>query len=289
MDIVYTRNSKELAKAVAKELNVSAIQTNVMVFHNKELSVSLEKSFGQVMLVTSTVTNDDWIELFLTLDAMKNASNILLCMPYMGYSRQDRPSKNESFGAGLFPLLLESMGNISGCIVLDNHCEPMMRIPVYHMSAKKIFEADIIAKYKAEQMTIVSPDIGGAYRADAYARSLGCDFVVCNKARNVFGDLKKVDCLGKVEGKMCIVIDDMIDSGATLRHASEALYRTGCRCVIAYVSHGVLSAGSLEKFEQSDISEIVITDSIEISGTLPKKFRKLSIASLIAEEIRYII
>ncbi|MDR3155679.1 MAG: ribose-phosphate diphosphokinase [Holosporaceae bacterium] len=289
MDIVYTRNSKELAKAIAKDLNITAVPAGVRVFHNKELYVSLEKSFGHVMVVGSTVTSDDWIELFLLLDAMKNASSIILCLPYLGYSRQDRQNRNESFGAGLFPKLLESAGNISGCIVLDNHCEPPMHTPVYHISAQKIFEADIITKYGAEQIIVVSPDLGGAYRADAYARSIGCNFAICNKARSIFGDLKKVDYFGKVDNRICIVIDDMIDSGATLCHAADAMHRAGSKFVIAYVSHGILSDGAVEKLEKSDISEIIISDSIEISRQLPEKFRKLSIASLIAEEVRYIM
>jgi ribose-phosphate pyrophosphokinase len=269
-------------------MTLAATAANVRVFNNKELYVSLQGTYRDVVLVTSTVTNDDWIELFLLLDALKDARSVILCMPYMGYSRQDRQNQNESFAAALFPRLLESM-NVAKCIILDNHSEPMMRIPTYHISARSIFETDIIRKYSGKQMVIVSPDIGGTYRADEYAKSIGCDFAICNKAKNVFGELKKVDQFGDVSNKMCILIDDIIDSGATLCYAAEALHKSGCNGIIAYCSHGIFSDGALEKLEKSHILEIVLTNSVVSASVSSTKLRKLSIASLIAETIRCII
>jgi ribose-phosphate pyrophosphokinase len=246
------------------------------------------KPVYDVVVVASTVTNDDWIELLLLLDALRCAARITLCMPYMGYSRQDKQNENESFGVSMCCRLLESMG-ISECILLDNHSEPLFRIPTYHLSARCVFEASIVSKYVPKQITIVSPDIGGAYRANEYALSIGCDLAICNKTKNVFGQLKKSDVLGNVRDKICILIDDIVDSGATLCHAAEALEQQGCKGVVAYCSHGVLSAGAIDRLGKSIITEIVLTDSIANAETVSAKIRKLSIASLMAETIRSIV
>ncbi|MDR1375523.1 MAG: ribose-phosphate diphosphokinase [Holosporaceae bacterium] len=288
MEIVYTRNSGELAKLLAKDLALSVFPANVRRFSNGEISVSLSKSFGNVMVLSSTVTNEDWLELLLLLDALRDAKNITICMPYMGYSRQDVQNQNESFGARLFPRLLET-ASVAHCIILDNHAEPMMCFPYTHLSANGIFEADIMSKYSMQQIVVVSPDIGGAYRANAVSRSLKCDFAICNKARDVFGELKKTDVVGNVSNKICVLIDDIVDSGATLCHAAGALLEAGSNGVVAYVVHGVLSNGSRERLEKSRIEEIVLTDSICATNVNSSKFRKLSVASLLAETIRYIM
>jgi ribose-phosphate pyrophosphokinase len=288
MEIVYIRSSEELAKSLAKELALSVFPASVRRFSNGEISVSLSKSFCDVVVVSSTVTNDDWIELLLLLDAIRDAKNIILCIPYMGYSRQDVQNQNESLGARLFPILLETT-NVTRCIILDNHGEPMIRIPYTHLNANGIFESDIISKYAAEQIVVVSPDIGGAYRASALSRSLKCGFAICNKVRDVFGELKKTEIIGNVSNKVCVLVDDIVDSGATLCHAAEALLTVGSKGVVAYAVHGVLSDGSRERLEKSRIEEIVLTDSIYCSNATHPKFRKLSVASLLAEAIRDIM
>jgi ribose-phosphate pyrophosphokinase len=288
MEIIHTRNSKELAKSLAKELSFSVFPSNVRRFNNGEISVSVPKHFHDVIVVASTVTNEDWIELFLLLDALRDSENLILCMSYMGYSRQDSQNSNESFGAGLFPSLLESM-NIFRCIILDNHGELHVRIPTIHISPEKIFISDITSKYSSSKIAIVSPDIGGAHRAGSIAKAMGCDFAICNKVRDVFGELKKTDVVGNVEDKICVLIDDIVDSGATLCHASNSLSEHGCRGIVAYCTHGILSKGSVSKLEKSNIAEITLTDSIACVENLSQKFRKLSIASLIAEAIRCIL
>ncbi|GHU16814.1 ribose-phosphate pyrophosphokinase [Alphaproteobacteria bacterium] len=286
--LVYCRSSQDLAKSVAQELAIPAFHSNVKCFNNKELVVSLGKSFREVVVIASTTNHDEWMELFLLLDALRSAKNVVLCLTYMGYSRQDQQEENESFGAGLFSRLLDTM-NISSCIILDNHCEPLLRTPTRHISARRIFEADISKKYKPDYVAVVSPDIGGAYRADLSAKSLGCDFAICNKAKNVFGKLKSMYKLGDVSDKICVLIDDMVDSGSTLCYASDVLMSAGAKDVVAYCTHGVLSDGSIKKLEKSALTEIVLTDSIAHPQPLPEKFRKLSIASLIAEAIRCIL
>ncbi|MDR1361703.1 MAG: ribose-phosphate diphosphokinase [Holosporaceae bacterium] len=288
MEVIYTRNSRDIAKLVAKELAISALPANVRSFGDGEICVSLGKAPREVVVIASTPNNDAWIELFLLLDALKNAKKVILCMTYLGYSRQDKQLENESFGARLFAQLLETM-NLSNCIVIDNHTEPLLRIPTFHLSARQIFEMDIARKYSADQIVAVSPDIGGARRVDAFSRSLKCDFAICNKAKNVFGELKKVDKLGEVSNKICVIIDDMVDSGATLCYAAELLLKSGCKGVVAYCTHGVLANGSVERLEKSSLTEIVLTDSLIHPQPFPAKFRRLSISSLIAEAIRCIM
>jgi ribose-phosphate pyrophosphokinase len=288
MEIVYTKNSKELAKALSKELSFSAFPANVRRFNNGETAVSLPKRFGDVIVLSSVVTNEDWIELFLLLDVLRYAKNVILCMPYAGYSRQDVQIPNESFGSCLFSRLLETM-NISRCIMLDNHSEPFIRIPLIHISADKIFALNIASKHDAKKIIIVSPDIGGAHRANSVAKAVGCDFALCNKVRDVFNKLKRINVIGNVSGKICILIDDITDSGATMCYASDALLKAGGTAVTAYATHAVLSEGSIEKLEKSCIAEITFTDSINIAENLPAKFKKISVASLIAEAIRYIV
>ncbi|MDR1561097.1 MAG: ribose-phosphate diphosphokinase, partial [Holosporaceae bacterium] len=248
----------------------------------------LSKSFQNAIVIASTVVNEDWIELFFLLDALRDAKNVILCVPYIGYSRQDVQNQNESFGSGLFSRFLETM-NVSRCIFLDNHSKPTIRIPYIHLGADEIFKTDITSKYDASKITIVSPDIGGAYRANAISKTLKCDFALCNKAKDVFGELKKIDVVGNVVDKICIVVDDIIDSGATLCYAAEALLQAGCRGVAAYATHGILSKGSIEKLAKSSISEVTLTDSIFNNDIISSKIRKLSISSLIAETIRCIL
>jgi ribose-phosphate pyrophosphokinase len=288
MEIIYTRNSEAIAKLVAKELSSSAFSANVRSFSDGEICVSLGKTFRDVVVIAATPNHDAWIELLLLLDALRNAKRVTLCMTYMGYARQDKQQENESFGAGLFARLLES-ANLSNCFIIDNHGEPLLRVPTFHLSARQIFEIDVARRYSPDQIVVVSPDIGGAHRADAFSRSLKCDFANCNKARNVFGELKKVNRLGNVNNKICILVDDMVDSGATLCYASELLLKSGSNGVVAYCTHGVLSDGSVERLEKSAITEVVLTDSIACPQRLPIKFRKLSISSLIAEAIRCIV
>ena len=136
---------------------------------------------------------------------------------------------------------------------------------------------------------LVSPDLGGVRRAYDLSRSLKCEFIICNKAKTVFGELKRIDPIGSIKDKLCILIDDMIDSGSTICHAAESLIRAGARGVVAYCTHGVLSKGAIERLAASDISEIVLTDTIQKDIVFPSKIRKISIDSLLVDTIRCIV
>ncbi len=288
MEIIYTKNSEKLAKSVAEKLNLSASPTIVKKFCNGEMQVSLQRSFSHVTVIANTLTNEDWFELFLLLDALKNTRIVNLCLTYSGYSRQDKINPNESCGNLLFFEFLETF-NISKFIFLDNHNEPILRSPFQHLSAAPLFIHDIKNKYKMENIVIVSPDLGRAKDAQFVAETLKTDLAVCVKSRNVFNKVNRIKVLGNVENKICVLIDDMIDSGDTLCHASDALLEVKAYKVVAYATHGIFSQGALQSLASSNIAEIVVTDSVCRSDSLSNKFRKLSVVSLLADAIRILI
>ena len=288
MEIIYTRNSEKLAKSIAEKLNLSASSALVKKFHNGEMQVSLQRSFSHVTVIANTLTNEDWFELFLLLDALKNARIINLCLTYSGYSRQDKINPNESCGNMLFFKFLETF-NISKFIFLDNHNEPILESPFQHLSATPLFIQDIKNKYRTDDIVIVSPDLGRAKEAQFVAETLKTDLAICVKSRNVFNKVNRIKVLGNVENKICILIDDMIDSGATLCHASSALLEVKAYKVVAYATHGIFSQGALQSLASSDIAKIVITDSIYCRDNLSDKFEKLSVAELLANTIRVLV
>jgi ribose-phosphate pyrophosphokinase len=285
MEIISTSNSKELAAAISKESEFPVFSANVRRFSSDEIAISVPRYFHDAVVVASTVSGEDWMELFLLLDALRDSKNLVLCLPYVGYARQDVQKQNESFGAGLFFRLLETM-NVSRCIIVDNHGEPSTRIPTLHVSCGKIFAEDIKSRHNPDEIVVVSPDIGGARRANSVARAIGCDFAICHKTRNTSGQLEKIDVLGNVARKRCILIDDIVDTGATLCLAAASLLKAGCASVEAYATHGLLSKEAAARLDRSDIAALTLTDSVYQRENLSKKFKKLSIASLITEAIR---
>ncbi len=288
MEIIYTRNSEKLAKSIAEKLNLSASPSLVKKFNNNEMRVLLGRSFSHVTIVANTSTNEDWFELFLLLDALKNTRIVNLCLTYSGYSRQDKTNPNESCGSTLLFKFLETF-NISKFIFLDNHNEPILRSPFQHLSSLPLFIRDIKSKYKTEDIVIVSPDLGRSKDAQFVAETLKTDMAVCVKFRNIFDKVNRIKVLGNVENKICVLIDDMIDSGATLCHASDALLEVKAYKVVAYATHGIFSQGALQSLASSNIAKIVVTDSVYRGDNLSDKIEKLSVAELLADAIRILI
>lgn len=286
-ELIYTENTSHLAARVSRECMFPLFKNNVRIFSNREMSVSTAKSFRNAVLLASAVNNDDWFELFLLLDALRTAENILLCMPYCGYARQDHRAENESCGAELTLRFLENFSNVRRCIFLDRHREPNIRIPAVNLHAGEIFADDIRVRYSSA--VIVSPDFGGTERAADTAKFLSAPLVICNKYKNLLGIVKKICVIGDVKGKNCVLIDDMADSGATLCAAAGELMLQGASGVSAYVTHGLLSGRAVENIEKSMLKEVVITDSLPCPRDLPEKFRVVSAASLIISAIRGIL
>lgn len=284
VELIYTKNTSHLAARVSRECMMPLYEDNVRVFSNREMSVSVAKNFRNAVLLASVVNNDDWFELFLLLDALRTAGNILLCMPYCGYARQDHHVENESCGAELTLRFLENFSNVRRCIFLDRHREPSINIPMMHLHAGMIFADDIRSRYN--NIAIVSPDFGGTERAADVANFLSAPLVICNKFKSLLGTVKKIDVIGDVKGKNCVLVDDMADSGETLCVAANELMLQGAAGVSAYVTHGLLSGRTVENIEKSPLNEVVFTDSLLYPCDLPEKFRVVSIASLIISAIR---
>lgn len=288
IQIIFTKKCEKLAWTIATHLSISAFQDSVRIFKNAEISVSVPRICRESIVIASTITNNDWIELFLLLNAVRHSERIILCMPFVGYVRQDLVLPNESCGAQVFASLLDST-KISQCITLEQHSVPMTRTPTIDICADDLFLSDIMDQFSTSQIVIVSPDLGGATRASRIAKKLHAGFAVCRKVKTVFGDMKQVDVIGDVQGKICIIVDDIIDSGATMFHAAEALTSAGAAAIVAYAVHGLFSGNAIEKLEGSVIKEIVLTDSVSSGYKLPKKFRELSVGSLLIETIREIL
>lgn len=289
MDIIYTTSAKSLAEKISKNLTLPLYAACVRRFRNGELSVSVPKKIYDAILISSTVTNDDWIELILLLDALKDARRIILCMPFMGYTRQDKYMPGVSFGFQVFSTLIEAQ-NVSHFILLDNHTTPIFKKPTINLSTAALFEAEILRKYPKEEKIIVSPDLGSAKRAERIARALKSELALISKKRDVFGILRESTLIsGEIKDKLCIIIDDMVDSGQTLVFASQKLKEAGAFSISSYASHGLLNERCVDRIKKSDIIELVLTDSINCDSIKCEKIRKLSVASLISEAIKDIL
>lgn len=285
MDIICTQSAEDFSTKLAAFLDLPLFQANVCQFACGEIHVSAPKMFENVVVVASTVTNSDWMELFLLLDALRDARSIALCLTYVGYSRQDKDIRCASRGGRLFLDMLKK-SNVTQCILVDVHNDDGLD-DIVHCSPAEIFALDIAKRFGKSGVVIVSPDAGGEKRARRVAALVGIDCAVGQKQRSDTGT--NVQFSSDVKDKICIVIDDIVDSGATLYSSSTALLREGGSRVIVYATHRVLSGGSVNLLANSHIREINLTDSIGIKQKLPIKFREISIVPLIASAIKCIM
>jgi ribose-phosphate pyrophosphokinase len=260
------------------------------------VSVNIQESVrGQDIFViqpTSNPTNDTLMELLVTLDAVKRASarSVSALIPYYGYGRQDRKtSPRGPISAKLVANLLMVAG-ANRVLTVDWHSaqiQGFFDIPTDNLTLAPLFCQDIQARYGQGAVVVVSPDVGGLVRARVVAEHLGADLAILDKRRTGPGETAVMNLIGDVVGRACIVIDDMVDSASTLCQAAEALVIAGALSVDAYVSHGVLSDGALEKIAKSSLRRLVISDTIQPSPmTLQApKVEILSVAALLGEAI----
>lgn len=285
MDVICTRSAEVFGAKLAEVLNLPLFRADVNLFACGEIQVSVPKMFDKVVVVASTVTNNDWMELFLLLDALRDARSITLCLTYVGYSRQDKEIRCMSRGCRLFLDMLKK-SNVTRSIFIDVHDEDGLE-DIAHCSPAEIFALDITKRFGVNGIVVVSPDAGGEKRARRVAELVGVDCIVGLKRR--FNTDTEVQFSSDVKDKICILIDDIVDSGATLHSSSRALLKAGGSRVVAYATHRVLSGDSVNLLGNSDILEINLTDSIEVKQKLPIKFREISIVPLIASAIKCII
>lgn len=285
MGVICTRSAEVFGAKLAAFLNLPLFRADVHSFACGEIHVSVPEMFDKVVVVASTVTNNDWIELFLLLDALRDARFITLCLTYVGYSRQDKDICCASRGGRLFLDMLKK-SNVTQCIFVDIHNEDDLK-GIAHCCPAEVFALDITKRFGTNGVVIVSPDAGGEKRARRVAELVGVDCTVGHKQR--LNTVTNVQFSSDVKDKICILIDDIVDSGTTLYSSSTALLEAGGSRVIAYATHRVLSGDSVNLLANSGILEINLTDSIEVKQKLPIKFSEISIVPLIASAIKCIM
>jgi ribose-phosphate pyrophosphokinase len=299
MKIVACNSNRPLAEAVAAGLNLPLARASVRRFADMEVFVEIHENVrGEDVFViqsTSYPTNDNLMELLITLDALRRGSarRVTPVIPYFGYARQDRKSGPRTpISAKLVANLITEAG-ANRVLTMDLHAgqiQGFFDIPVDNLPAAPLFSRDIEERFAGRDIMIVSPDVGGVLRARIIARRLNADLAIIDKRRERAGVSEVMNIIGEVEGRDCIIVDDIVDSGGTLCNAAEALLADGARSVSVYVSHGVLSGGAVARIAASPIEMLTITDSIAATEAvrLAHNVRQLSIAPLLAEAMRRI-
>jgi len=293
--MVFTGNANpKLAADVVKRLNISLGRANVGRFSDGEVSCEiLEHVRGHdVFVLQSTCypTNDNLMELMVMVDALKRASagRITAAIPYFGYARQDRRTRSArvAITAKVVANMLQTVG-VQRVLTVDLHADQIQGffdIPVDNVYAAPILLGDIW-KQRHEDLLVVSPDVGGVVRARALAKRLESDLAIIDKRRPKANVSEVMNIIGEVEGRTCVIMDDMVDTAGTLCKAAQALKENGAKRVLAYCTHAVLSGSAVPRIADSELDELVVTDTIPLSeeARACKRIRQISIAELMAE------
>lgn len=285
-------NSRYIAEEIAKDLGVELGKMNITRFADGEFEVSFEESIRgcEVYLVQSTFPNsDNLMELLLMIDAAKraSASNVVAVIPYFGWARQDRKDKPRvSIAAKLVSDLLVAAG-VDRVITMDLHADQIQgffNIPVDHLYASSVF-IPYIQSLKLENMVIATPDVGGAKRANSYAKYLDVPLVLCHKQRAKANVVANMTVIGDVKDKNVILVDDMVDTAGTITKAADLMLANGAKSVRALASHAIMSDPASERVNESGMTEMIFTNSIPFHKDC-KKCTILSVARLFADTIR---
>lgn len=293
--IFSCRNSRYLAEKMASALKLELGKSTVTVFSDGEFQPALEESVrgATVFIVQSTFPPvDNIFELLLMVDAARRASayKVIAVMPYFGWARQDRKDRPRvPIGAKLVANLLSAAG-CDRVMTADLHADQIQGffdVPVDHIYASSIF-LPYLRDLKLENMSIAAPDMGGAKRANAYSRILGCPLIICHKSREKANVVGSMTAIGDVEGKNIVIIDDMIDTAGTITKAANMLMEKGALSVRALATHAVLSGPAYERIAKSELKEVIISDTIPLT-TDPNidrsKIKVLSVSDIFAEVI----
>ena len=288
-----------LAKEVARRLAIPVGRMSVGRFSDGEVNVEiLENVRGRDVFVlqsTSTPTNDNLMEIMVIVDALKrsSAARITTAIPYFGYARQDRRPRSArvAISAKVVANMLEAAG-VDRVLTMDLHADQIQGffdIPVDNIYAAPILLGDVWKK-NFEDLIVVSPDVGGVVRARALAKRLDSDLAIIDKRRPKANVSEVMNIIGEVEGRTCVIMDDMVDTAGTLCKAAEVLKERGAKRVLAYCTHAVLSGNAVQKIIASPLDELVVTDTIALrdDARACSKIRQLSVAELLAETIRRI-
>lgn len=284
--------SRYMAEEICKDLGVELGKMNIQHFADGEFEVSFEESVRgcEVYLVQSTFPNsDNLMELLLMIDASKRASakSTIAVIPYFGWARQDRKDKPRvSIAAKLVSDLLTAAG-VDRVITMDLHADQIQgffNVPVDHLYASSVF-IPYIQSLKLDNMVIATPDVGGAKRANSYAKYLDVPLVLCHKQRAKANVVANMTVIGDVTDKNVILIDDMVDTAGTITKAADLMLEKGAKSVRALASHAIMSDPATEKVMDSGMTEIIFTNSIPLTKDCPK-CTILSVARLFADTIR---
>ena len=298
--MVFSGNANEkLAKEVTKHLNIKLGKAVVGSFSDGETMVELlENVRGKDVFILQSIsrpTNDNLMEIMVMVDALRrsSAARITAAIPYLGYSRQDRRPRSArvAITAKVVATMLTSVG-VNRLLTMDLHSDQIQgffEIPVDNIYATPVLLDDLV-KQKHKNMVIVSPDVGGVVRARACAKILGSDLAIIDKRRPKPNVSEVMNIIGDVQDRTCVIIDDIVDTANTLSEAALALKKHGAKKVVAYATHPIFSGDAINSINNSELDEIVITDTItlEQNAQKTKKIRQLSVAELLAETIRRI-
>jgi ribose-phosphate pyrophosphokinase len=300
--LVFTGNAnRPLAEAVCKELGIRLGKAQVGRFSDGEVQVEIEENVRRqevfVMQPTCAPSAENLVELLVLIDALKRASvsSVTAVVPYFGYARQDRRPRSArvpitaKVAAQMF-----STVHADRVLTVDLHADQIrgfFDIPVDNVYASPLLLADIWRAYGTDNLIVVSPDVGGVVRARAIAKRLDdADLAIIDKRRPKANVATVMNIIGDVSGKICVLVDDIVDTAGTLCAAATALKKNGAIKVVAYCTHPVLSGSAIGNIENSDLDELVVTDTIPLSEAARKcrKIRQLTVAELLAETIRRI-
>ncbi|MHA6909079.1 ribose-phosphate pyrophosphokinase [Ralstonia pseudosolanacearum] len=299
--MVFTGNANpKLAEAVVKHLNIPLGKALVGRFSDGEVQVEIQENVRgkHVFILQSTCapTNDNLMELMVMVDALKRASarRITAAIPYFGYARQDRRPRSArvAISAKVVANMLEVAG-VERVLTMDLHADQIQGffdIPVDNIYASPILLEDL-RKKNYDNLLVVSPDVGGVVRARALAKQLGVDLAIIDKRRPKANVAEVMNIIGEVEGRNCVIMDDMIDTGGTLCKAAQVLKERGAKQVFSYCTHPVLSGGAAARIAESALDEVVVTDTIPLRDDAAQcgKIRQLSTAPLLAETFTRIV
>jgi ribose-phosphate pyrophosphokinase len=283
--------SRYLAEEIARHFGTQLGQTNVLRFSDGEIQPAyLESVRGcTVFIVQSTFPpSDHLMELLLLIDAAKRASadQVVAVIPYFGFARQDRKDRpRSSIGAKLVANLLIAAG-VDRIMTMDLHADPIQGffdVPVDHLYASSLF-VPYIQSLNIPDLAIAAPDMGGTKRANAYARFLKAEMVICYKLRKKANVVEEIKAIGDMEGKNIVIVDDMIDTAGTACLAAEMMMNEGAKSIRMVATHAVLSGPAYERIENSLLTEVIVTDSIPLRGEC-SKLKVISIASIFADVI----
>jgi ribose-phosphate pyrophosphokinase len=299
MRLITGNSNKPLVDAIGAYLKLTPVKADVRRFSDDEIFVEVHENVrGEDMFLiqsTSAPANDNLMELLIMIDALRRASarRITAVIPYFGYARQDRKvGPRTPISAKLVANLITEAG-ANRVLTVDLHAgqiQGFFDIPTDNLFAQPVIVKDIQDHLGSKSPMVVSPDVGGVVRARSLARRLNTDLAIVDKRREKAGQSEVMNIIGDVEGRACILIDDIVDSGGTLCNAADALLKNGATEVYAYCTHGVLSGKAVERIQNSSLKSMVVTDSIAPTAAQQAcaNIRTITIAPLLGEAMRRI-